>query len=296
MSVSISVVIPAYNAAACITRALDSVFEQTVVPTEVIVIDDGSRDATRDVVALYGSRVKFRTQENRGPGAARNHGIRLADGEWIAFLDADDSWPPNKIEKQLAFIRDPRVGIVHCRDVSHWSVRQKHPIDFDTLWRKNAIILSTALVRRRALEQVRGFNERRELIGVEDYNLWLRIVAAGWQVATCPEALYRYTPAPGNLSSQTERFAKAELENLRDIAEQLSLPPDSINRKRLAILDEYGRELVYYRQFRNARPMLASAFRARPSCRRAAWWLTTLLPPTLLDWRRKAVHGTSTAL
>jgi glycosyltransferase involved in cell wall biosynthesis len=289
-SSSISVVIPAYNAMSCIRTAIDSVLHQTVPPDEVIVVDDGSRDATVDVVSSYSARVRLLTQANSGPGAARNKGVRAARAEWIAFLDADDSWLTTKIEKQLPYTRDGRVGIVHCRDASHWSLQQNRRIDFDTLWKKNAIVLSTALVRRRAFDDVGGFSERRQLDGVEDYNLWLRIVAAGWHVATCPEALYRYTPAPGNLTSQTTRFATAELENVRELGERLHLDTDTLERKRLALLDEYGRELVYYRQLRSARPMLAAAFRARPTCRRAAWWLSTLLPPMVLDWRR-SVHA-----
>ena len=288
---SISVVIPAYNAASFIATAIDSVLVQTAQPVEIIVVDDGSRDSTAEAVSRYGAPVRLLVQKNMGPGAARNHGVRVARGEWIAFLDADDSWLPTKLEQQLPFIAGERVGIVHSRNASHWCLRQNRPIDFETLWKKNAIVLSTALVRRQALEEVGGFSERRELDGVEDYNLWLRIVAAGWRVATCPEALYRYTPAPGNLTSQTKRFAAAELENVRDLGARLNLDAGTLERKRLAILDEYGRELVYYRQLRSARPMLAAAFRARPTCSRAAWWLTTLLPSSLLDWRRSALRA-----
>jgi len=294
-SPSVTVVIPAYNAMSCIRTAIDSVLHQTVPPDEVIVVDDGSRDGTAAAVADYGDRVRLLTQANSGPGAARNKGVRAARAEWIAFLDADDSWLATKIEKQLPYTGDSRVGIVHCRDASHWSLRQDRPIDFDTLWKKNAIVLSTALVRRRAFDDVGGFSERRELDGVEDYNLWLRIVAAGWHVATCPEALYRYTPAPGNLTSQTKRFAMAELENVSELGQRLNLDAATVQRKRVTLLDEYGRELVYYRQLSSARPMLAEAFRARPTYRRAIWWLTTLLPPMVLDWRRSIHADTSSA-
>ena len=97
---TISVVIPAYNAGAYIARAIDSVLAQSRLADEIIVVDDGSTDDTADVVTRYESKVKYIRQDNAGASVARNTGIEAATGEWIAFLDADDEWLPEKLKLQ----------------------------------------------------------------------------------------------------------------------------------------------------------------------------------------------------
>ena len=105
--ITISVVIPAYNAAHFLPRCLKSVFAQTLKPAEVIVVDDGSTDDTAAVAAALGARVIGR--QNGGISAARNTGIQNASGQWIALLDADDLWAPEKLERQVACIRPETV-------------------------------------------------------------------------------------------------------------------------------------------------------------------------------------------
>jgi len=102
---TVSVVIPAYNIEAYLARALDSVLAQTLKPDEIMVIDDGSTDQTAAVAQRYGSRVRYIHQSNAGPSAARNTGIRAAEGQWVAFLDGDDEWLAEKLELQLALLR-----------------------------------------------------------------------------------------------------------------------------------------------------------------------------------------------
>ena len=100
----ISVIVPVYNGAAFIAEALDSVLAQTCPPDEIIVVDDGSTDATADVVAAYGSRVRYVSQLHQGAQHARNHGLAQAQGDLIAFLDADDLWAAEKLECQRALV------------------------------------------------------------------------------------------------------------------------------------------------------------------------------------------------
>jgi len=99
----ISIIIPAFNAAICLERCLESVFGQTHKNYEVIVIDDGSTDATTEILRKYSGKITYASQENRGPSAARNHGLRLAQGEFVAFLDADDYWLPDFLSLCMEF-------------------------------------------------------------------------------------------------------------------------------------------------------------------------------------------------
>ena len=100
----VSVIIPTYNRAALVCKAIDSVLEQTFSDYEILVIDDGSTDGTESAVAGYGQRVRYFWQENRGMSAARNRGIDLARGEYLALLDSDDLWMPFKLELMVAVL------------------------------------------------------------------------------------------------------------------------------------------------------------------------------------------------
>jgi glycosyltransferase involved in cell wall biosynthesis len=188
---TVSVIIPAYNAARYITDAIESVLGQSYPPSEVIVVDDGSTDETVEIVRRYGDRIILLQQCNRGPAAARNAGIGRASGEFIAFLDADDVWTSRNLELQVGMLTEHPEYVLtygHVRrftgspspeiyratpcnnswpqgDVSVALIR-------DTIWATCA-----AVVRRRVLTRTGGFDEALR-IG-EDYDLWLRIAAVG---------------------------------------------------------------------------------------------------------------------
>ena len=104
MSTTVSVVIPVYNSSEYIARTIESVLAQTHKPDEIIVVDDGSTDETRQKVTQYEPKVKYIYQTNAGTSAARNTGIKTSSSEWIAFLDADDEWLPEYLQKQLALL------------------------------------------------------------------------------------------------------------------------------------------------------------------------------------------------
>jgi len=110
----ISVVIPTFNRAGQILGALGSVFSQTVQPFEVIVIDDGSSDSTEEVLAPFMQAIRYIKTENRGVSAARNRGILEATGEWIAFLDSDDTWEPTKLQRQAQVIERTDAKVCFC--------------------------------------------------------------------------------------------------------------------------------------------------------------------------------------
>ena len=252
----ITAVIPAWNAAGFVDKAVRSMREQLAPPDEVIVVDDGSDDDTAGVAARAGARVIRRS--NGGPAAARNTGIRATSSEWIALLDADDVSSVHRLERQRPCLGDPRVAVVFGAR----SPRAPAPpatLNFAMLWERNPIPTSTVLLRRAAWESVGGFDEAPALIGVEDYNLWLRLTLARWQFRAVPESLVEYRPTPASLTMQTLPFAAAELENVRRIARLLPLAPEAVRAKEYRIYRTYGLELFHRRDWANARAFLAEA-------------------------------------
>jgi glycosyltransferase involved in cell wall biosynthesis len=194
---SISVVIGSYNAEAWIQQALDSVLGQTCGVSEILVIDDGSSDATPTIVRSYGGVVRLLTEPHRGR-PHRNRGILSSSGEFIAFIDADDWWRPTKIEKQLGLLMAQNADWVVCD--SQWLDDETGLLSFpvgepvrggdilESLFLNNSIVASTPLVRRRALDDVGYFDESPEVAPVEDWDLWLRL-AARYPVACVNEVL-----------------------------------------------------------------------------------------------------------
>ena len=287
----ISVIIPAYNAAETIRAAIASVLAQTVAAQEIIVVDDGSKDATAEIAAGFGGAVRVIRQVNGGPASARNRAAKEATGDWLALLDADDSWLPLKLERQMALLAQenyhPKIGVVHSLSGDERGDLDREPIDFNSLWRQNRVATTTVLMRRQAFEEASGFDEDRALIGVEDYNLWLRLAHSGWKFALCNEVLVRYTPAVNSLTRQTERFARAELTNAETIARRLNLPAAKVRDKQTEIHAQYGRDLFYYREMHAARRMLWIPLRRRPGGNNLFWWLATFVPPSLLERKRR---------
>ncbi|WJW74436.1 glycosyltransferase [Thiohalobacter sp. IOR34] len=205
----ISAVIPAYNSAAFIGEALASIRAQTRPVDEIIVVDDGSTDATRNQVEACGRDIKLISQSNAGPSAARNSGVEAASGDWIAFLDADDRWLPDKNERQLALLeRHPELVLIagDMREIDEAggtvtdSVLAHHGLlaEFEALdgapvpdaaarlLRKNFIPTGTVLVRRELLLTEGGFDTG--LRYGEDLELWVRI-ALHQPIAMLPEVL-----------------------------------------------------------------------------------------------------------
>lgn len=183
-----SVVIPAYNASKFIRNALDSVRLQTFSDYEVIVVNDGSKDDTLKVTKDYFSNFpdlkhKIINQQNKGIGAARNAGIKVAEGEYTAFLDADDEWLKGKLAIVKNFLdRNPDIDLV-CHDeflVENGKiVKTLHYGPYtaykDLLFRGNCISTSATVVESKRLFEVGLFSENLDFNGVEDYELWLRL-------------------------------------------------------------------------------------------------------------------------
>ncbi len=187
----VSVIIPTYNRAAYIVAALHSVFDQTFSDYEVIIVDDGSTDETESLLASFLDRVRYFRLPHCGLSAAvRNHGLTHATGEFIAFLDSDDLFRPNKLALQVAALRElPDVGVVYSNGsffqgevtniTGHVLDGLAHPsgMVFEELLRGNFLFLQTSLFRKSALDAVGKFNENPQFKTGQDYELFLRLAA-----------------------------------------------------------------------------------------------------------------------
>lgn len=224
---AVSVVIPCYNTAHYLGEAMASVLAQSWSDLELLVIDDGSVDATGEVAAAFAldPRVRYHRQENRGLSDARNRGIELSRGQLIAFLDADDVWESEKLASQLALLRSfPECGLVFS-DYSTFDAQgvlaagknsrlyELHRPDFETLFsRSNFIYPSTVVVRKKVLDQTGGFDT--SLRSAEDYDMWLRIAKVA-QLAGVPDSLVRIRQHGDNMSLNVRRMLENELAVVR---------------------------------------------------------------------------------
>jgi glycosyltransferase involved in cell wall biosynthesis len=217
----VSVIIPTYNRAGIISRTIDDVFRQTYQNFELIIVDDGSTDETLSLLSRYGDRIQVVTQTNAGPAAARNHGVRVARGEIIAFQDSDDLWQPSKLDRQVSLLEMDRsipcclcnvlMRVVDGKPITsfdHSLVRFELPEGFwlnllDVLATRFILFNQAAAIRRQAFEKVGGF--RTDLKYLEDYDLPLRLAMEGpWAFIREPLVLYGEA-TPMSFSEQAKK-------------------------------------------------------------------------------------------
>ncbi|WP_404790610.1 glycosyltransferase family 2 protein [Altericista sp. CCNU0014] len=220
-----SVIIPVYNASTYIEQSLNSVFDQSYQDFEVIVIDDGSTDDTAEQVHRFSDRATLRYvhQSNAGPAAARNTGMKMAAGQFIAFLDGDDLWHPQKLAAHLSRLQNsPRMGMsFNWFEVLYGypDGKRLQPWFFpptqstlrwaDFLERNWTGTSSTVVVRAECLKDRCGFDPRFRT--GEDYHLWLEIAKAGWEIGFIPEILTVYRKRPSSLTVNYLQIALDEL-------------------------------------------------------------------------------------
>ena len=285
----VDVIVPCYNVEHCVRRALDSVLRQTHQDFSIYVVDDGCTDNTVQVLKTYTPRCILISQARAGPAAARNRAIRESVSPFVAFIDADDEWRPDKLERQLALLRqNESLGMVcsYCLISEAGSKENRHivvdnvPHDgrlFKHLVRNCFVFTPSVVVRRRCLREIGLFHEALPVS--EDFNLWLRI-AARWDIAIVPEIFAIVNKRPGSLSltiSSEERLRSgvAALEHVRSSCSSLSLVEQ--HALRLALAERiyfYGSHLLSTGAQSVSRQHLASALKLQSTHWRALAKLT----------------------
>jgi glycosyltransferase involved in cell wall biosynthesis len=301
MSPRIGIVIATYNYGRFLTAALDSVLAQTLASWEAVIVDDGSTDETVDVVRPYLSdpRIRYHRTEHVGQPQAKNIGIQLTSAPLVAFLDADDLWLPEKLERQIAlFDHDPELGVAYS--ARSWMDENGHALDrpkptlhrgyvLPQMFKDNFVCFSSAMVRRAIFTEVGMFNEQIPL--AIDYDLWLRI-AVQHRFDYVNEPLVAYRTGHANLSRRAEERLLVALEIMRRFlnhpGQRRALDPGVVRRAYAETYAHVGQcRLAVSR--RSALPWALRAVVKDPGCG-VAWklWAKACLPRaplrTLYRW------------
>ncbi len=295
----VSVVVPAYNAAQTIGRALESIAAQTLRPAEVIVVDDGSVDATADAAAamqaaLGETRLRVIRQENKGAGAARNRAVHEASQPYLAFLDADDEWLPEKLARSMQVLQDGGYLLVahDYLDVTpdgdvHVDCRRRFkemPDPYTTLYLKGYIPSISVVTHRDAVIAAGGFDET--LRNAQDFDLWLKLLAEpGTRFTLFGEPLARYHHVEGSIMSHTDR----RIACCRTVAVR-HLP--ALKRRGAGGMSNLWRRIaLVYLEAANAQPARKWRYLATGAADILATTLTVLIPPSEADGQPMAAPG-----
>lgn len=267
---SVSVVIPAYNAEGCLERAVCSVLAQTHSPQEIILVDDGSLDATAKTARKFGRHVRLLQQDHAGASAARNAGILAAEGALVAFLDADDEWLPAKLERQLPLHQsDPVLSFSASNEFGFGGEARGdtfgdwRPMRGEEAWKAllamNFIATPTVIARRDDLLATGGFNPGLK-VG-EDQDLWIRLALRG-KLEFTRESLVKVHLRPSGLSGgpvqdQLDHTWPMVLAHLERLSSRLT--PADMRRIHGQRLGRMGRSALAQGQIGLALPMILRA-------------------------------------
>ena len=246
----VSIVIPTYNHAPMLQRALATVVEQTYQNWNAIVVNNFSSDNTLEVVAAFNDpRIQCVNFRNNGViGSSRNEGIALATGKYIAFLDSDDTWFPTKLEKCVEILESGSDLVCHAEYWIDESGKSRlvayGPSEAAThhnlIYKGNRISTSATVVRAALLKEVHGFDVAPELISTEDYDLWIRLAAKSDKFAFISEPLGEYHRHDNNVSANIEKHLAAELALLAKHFSANTRFENMIARRRRKALAYYG--------------------------------------------------------
>jgi glycosyltransferase involved in cell wall biosynthesis len=285
-SPTISAVVPVYNGQGYIGEAVEAILSQTRPPGEVIVVDDGSTDGTREELKRFEGEVRVITQTNRGVAGALNRCFEEATGMWVAKCDADDVWEPEKLQRQAEMLKDhPQVDIAVAgasffglREGSRAPYQGEGILDPKELKRrlyKANFICSSATVVRQALHRAVGPFDGG--LACEDYDFWLRAVGAGATVYYDPRAMVKYREHQGQVSKAKLEMHEAEYAVHRRHAK---LVDDRRLVKRVEANDLFniGRAMSDEDRTDEARKAFKASMKRRPTARAAAWAIVVSAP------------------
>jgi glycosyltransferase involved in cell wall biosynthesis len=240
MNPLVSIIIPTFNYGRYVQDAVDSALAQTYPHVEVIVVDDGSTDDTKEQLAPYGDRIRYVYQDNQGLSAARNTGIRAARGEWISFLDSDDALHPRKTELQLqAMETHSQYALLACHSLTSavvpaWQDEEAGPkavtpISLLDVATKTPFAVCSVLVKKTCFDAVGDFDV--SLRSVEDRDMWVRI-AAQFPVGRLERSLAWYRQTPGSMSRNLMRMEEYDQLVLRRSFALPGLAPRRVARRK----------------------------------------------------------------
>lgn len=227
----VSCVVPVFNGERYIEEAIDSILAQTYRPLQIVVVDDGSQDGTRAVLRGYREQITYVWQPRAGPSAARNRGLSTAAGEYLAFLDADDVWHPEKLARQMArFQARPELDLCLTQVRNFWTpdlaeveqrVRDQNLAVVITAW-----MLSSALARRTLLQAVGQFDP--QLFLGEDTDWFTRVAQHGAQIEVLPDFLVSRRLHPNGVSLGVNTFNRDELlQHLKAVVDKKRLADEA---------------------------------------------------------------------
>ncbi|MBI9051227.1 MAG: glycosyltransferase [Anaerolineaceae bacterium] len=247
----VSVIIPVYNSEKTICETIDSVLAQTYQDFEIIVVDDGSTDKSKELIQSYGSKAKYIYQENGGQASARNTAIRASSGNILAFLDSDDLWLPQKLEKQLRAMSRQNTDWCYC-DCEYFIDETEEVLGkysdllypakqgwvADKLILGNFIASPTPIVSRSLFEKAGYFDESAEIKSREDWEEWIRIAMLS-KVVYVPEILTRHRIHQGSITFQ-EYPAKAFSSHFAVINKITEMFPNELGKYKEKALSFYA--------------------------------------------------------
>ncbi len=277
----VSVIIPSYKTAHLIARCLDTVMAQTFQDFETIVVNDGSPDTPELEKALqpYMDRIVYIKQENKRCAGARNTAIQHARGEFLAFLDSDDTWYPEHLASQMQqFADDPTLDLVYCDSLlvgdpereSRFMERcpSNGPATFETLVVERCQIpISTVVVRKQAIVKAGGFDEK--LLRCDDYDMWVRTAFHGAKIGYIRKlTVHMYIGRPGSMSQEKAKMVEAYwdiLERFKRILPLNDAQREVVEKRASAIRTRYlveeGKRQLSQREFGKARELFTEANR-----------------------------------
>tara|TARA_Y100000590_G_scaffold470772_1_gene669992 strand:- start:43476 stop:44312 length:837 start_codon:yes stop_codon:yes gene_type:complete len=243
--VNISVIIPTFNRAHTLKRCLDSVLNQTYPPFEIIVVDDGSTDNTKELLKDYEGKIIVHKIENSGVSSARNYAIERCSGDWVALLDSDDEWLTNRLQEQVDYLKIfPNIKLVHGEEI--W-IRNGKRVNPKKIHKKTGgyiyqnclplccISPSASLIKKEVLEEFGGFDESFPVC--EDYDLWLKITSK-YEVGYIESAII--TKYGGHEDQLSRKYFAMDLWRVRSMKRMLN--SELMKDDRLATIDELIRK------------------------------------------------------